>query len=447
MTKLSNLYAILVTISIAGCSAGPTSIPAASSTFVAAPSLERDARTDAQTAPETPLASDALADSIGVNSGPRSNMSAEDWTKLESAMKDLGVRHVRAGILDSDPGYDQQLVDELSASNAMLDGITDCTGIELYPQSPTSPADIQQFDAAIGNRLEAVEGPNEVDTRNDKNWASDTVSCLPSLRSAEPSLPFIAPSLADPMNDASTLGDIASDVDYGNMHRYFSGFNPGTPGWGGTFACGTYGALDWALCESAINSGSKPVVITETGYDTQTEVDEATQAKYLSRLFLVNLKGGVSHSYIYTLIDYSPSDGFGGCGLLRVDLSRKPGFEAVARELAYFADPGPAAQLTPLAYTIAGTLRTTDHLLFQRRNGTYVLALWDESESWNPNSKRKLDVRPRTMTIALPFTPANPKAVAMNDKGLLETSPVATNGGKLSVSVDDHVTFVSFRAP
>jgi hypothetical protein len=439
-------------IAVAGCSGGTSSVPAirtasadaspsepiaqASSMADLTDAVESDTRSS-RAVTETPLAADALADSVGLNGGTRSETSAAQWTIIQNDLKILGIRHLRAPIEYYNSAYEAQIVKFLTAMNGKLDGITDCPGIEYDPDSATSPKDIQDFDAAIGDRLEAVEGPNEVDNRNDADWAADTLNCLPNLRRAEPNLPFIAPSLVDQFHNAPKLGDIS----------YFSGYNPGSPGWGGGgSACGIYGSLAYGLCESAVNSGSKAVMITESGYNSKSEVDEPTQAKYLSRMFLVNLKGGVPRTYIYTFTDFTPGDGFGSNGLLRVDLSRKPSFEAIAREVAYFNDPGTPVDLKPLTYTIGGDTKTSDHLLFQRRDGTYILALWDETASWDVEKKHEVKVRPRTLTVDFEFSPHMAKGVSMNDKGVLVDTKIETSTGKIALPVDDHVTFLSFRA-
>ncbi len=394
-----------------------------------------------QKALEIPLASDALADSMGVATQVSSTYYQPQFPILVSLVRTLGVRHIRDGILNADTAYDAGMV-QMLGSNAKLDGITDCPGIAYNSSTPTSPASIQQFDLAIGGRLEAVEGPNEVDQRNDANWAQDTRNCLPGLRAALPSLPFVGPSLADSPDNAATLGDISALVDYGNIHRYFSGRNPGTLGWGDTGSCGTYGALSWAICEAQINSGSKPIAVTETGYNSQTEVDETTQAKYLARAFLVNLKAGIPRTYLYALQDYIGGDTFGGDGLVRVDESEKPAFVAVQNEFAYFSDAGASPSAAPLAYSLANA--NLDHLLFRKRDGSYVLALWNETASWDPTTNTPIVVAPQTQTVTFGALPVKVSASTIGDTGALVTTPTVAVGNALQISVDDHVTLVHF---
>jgi hypothetical protein len=268
---------------------------------------------------------------------------------------------------------------------------------------------------------------------------------LPSLRSALPSLPFVGPSLADSPDNGAALGNISALEDYGNFHRYFSGHNPGSTGWGGSGSCGTYGALAWAICEARVNSGSKPLVVTETGYNSQGEVDETTQAKYLARVFLVNLQAGISRTYIYVLRDYTGDDVFGGDGLLRVDDSKKPAFVAIQNELAYFSDAGAAPSSAPLAYALSNA--NLDHLLFRKRDGSYVLALWNETASWNTSNKTPIVVAPQSQVVTFGRTPTSVSASTIGDMGTLVTSPAVVAGNAIDLSIDDHVTLLHFSLP
>jgi hypothetical protein len=390
---------------------------------------------------ETPLASDALADSIGVNTHVSLTYGDADYPAQVAALHALGVRYIRDGILNADAAYDAAML-QMLGTKVKLDGITACAGVSQNVSSVTSPASIEQFFLAVGGRLASVEGPNEVDAQGDPTWAQDTLACLPALRTAVTSVPFVGPSLADSMDDGSSLGNIASLEDYGNFHRYFSGRNPGTPGWGGTFACGVYGALAWAICEAQINSGSKPLLVTETGYNSQNEVDETTQAKYLARMFLVNLQAGIVKSYVYDLCDDASDPNFGGDGLLRVGDTAKPAFTAIQSELAYFSDLGSAPSSAPLSYALTNT--SLDHLLFRKRDGSYVLALWNETASWDPNEHVPIIVAPQSQTVSFTQAPASVSAMTIGDTGTLVTTPTVVSGHAVQLAVDDHVTLLHF---
>jgi hypothetical protein len=388
-----------------------------------------------------PLAADSLADSVGLNTHVRSNFAAADWPVLIHQVAELGVRHIRDGIVYPNVRFTAAMRELLSTSHAKLDGITDCPGIEYSKTTPTSPQKIRDFNAAIGNRLEYVESPNEVDGRADQNWAADTIACLPELRRALPEIPFIAPSL-NRQADATLLGDISSQIDFGNIHRYFSGHNPGSAGWGGTSACGKYGSLLRAICDARVNSGAKPIFVTETGYNSVEEVDEATQAKYLSRAVLVNFQSGIPRTFLYELRDDLGSGGFGHDGLLRSDDTIKPAYNAIASEISYFTDDGPTSKLRPLAFSI--DCPGISEILFEKHNDKYIIALWKETTSWDSVAMRRIFVAPTKVTITLPGRPVAVGDELINDDGRLESTLVQTSSRSIAVQVDDHVSLISF---
>jgi len=454
--RLSVLSALIACASIAtGCSGNP-GIASATLPPVATPATQ-SRHADAlgsslgvtlgdvmpATMTEVPLAADALANSIGVNSDLGTLYDQPDFSTDVALMQKLGVRHLRDGIIQY-ADYAGAMSGVLGATGATIDLLTNCTGVASNPATITTPVQIAAFAAAIGNRVEGIEAPNEPDQQGDANWASDITTCLPGLRTALPGVPLVGPGLAAPLSNAQSLGNISGSVDFGNIHRYFSGNNPGSAGWGGQFACGTYGALSWAICEAQINSGSKPIAITETGYSTTQEVDELTQAKYLSRLFLVNLKAGIVRSFIYDFKD-NPSDSspFGTDGLVRADDTPKPSYAAIQSEIALFSDKGAAP--SPASFTYALSNQNIDHLLFRKRDGSYLLALWNETSSWNTSTNTEVVVKPQLETITLPQLPSAVSAQALGDTGTFTTSPVTTVGMMASVWVDDHVTVVSFK--
>ncbi len=71
----------------------------------------------------------------------------------------------------------------------------------------------------------------------------------------------------------------------------------------------------------------------------------------------------------------------------------KPVFNALKNLIALFADPGQPHQTTGLRYTIENASGSLRHMVFQKRDGTYLPALWreegmyclymtDEKRSW-----------------------------------------------------------------
>jgi hypothetical protein len=268
-------------------------------------------------------------------------------------------------------------------------------------------------------------------------------------------VPFVAPAMGNAIHgDPAKLGNVAGLVDFGAIHRYFSpGWNPGWAGYGHD-ACGSIESLAWAICEAKVNSGpTHPVDVTETGYTTlgeyashPAEVDEITDGKYVSRVLLVDNLSGIARTYIYEFHDdgHDKVPWENGFGLIRYDGSPKPAFNAVRSEIAVLADPGPAFSPQPLRYTVEADVSTIEHELFQKRNGTYVLAVWNETASWNPISGRDIRVRPTDVRIELASSPSGVRFRALRDDGTLDALRPRVAGTTIAIPVDDHVAFLAF---
>jgi hypothetical protein len=258
-------------------------------------------------------------------------------------------------------------------------------------------------------------------------------------------VPFVGPAISNELAYASDVGNQTSIINYGNFHRYLAGHNPDTAGYGGTYSCGVYGALNWAICEAQIVSGSEPIAITEQGYSSTNEVDLTTQAKYLSRAFFVNANAGIYRTYVYTLTSYTGGDAFGGDGILNTDLSTKPAYSAIQSTLNVLADTAEGSTPATVDYATVGGPSTLEHQLIQKSNGSYVLVLWNETASWNTTTSAPITVAPTNTTVVLPFPITSVKATSLSDAGVATTPnsiTLATNG--IIVPVDDHLTFITF---
>ena len=235
-------------------------------------------------------------------------------------------------------------------------------------------------------------------------------------------------------------------MDFGNLHNYPGGRHPGTGGWGDN----GYGSINWNLALIKRSAAYKPVVTTETGYwddmATPNAVPESVAARYLPRLLLEQFRKGILRTYIYELCD-SPQVGVAadsGYGLIRRDGSRKPAFLAVRNLLQLFTDPGPAVPVVPLDYTVAGGGEDLRDMAFQKRDGTYLLALWIESSGYDVDTRR---------TVPVPTAPATVRVggqaglvrrhVLTNDGSFIET---AGDGARtVSMPLSDTLTVLEFR--
>lgn len=383
----------------------------------------------------------SFVDAIGVNVHLhyKETPYVQRWPEVRDAIAELGVRHVRDGLFDSDWAPYYAHLNELAASGVRLDLITNLGEseqlISSYPQRVAG--------------IEAFEAPNEL-----KLSSPDAVSTLRSfmgvVRDAATAahVPVIGPSQAQPKGYA-VIGDLSSLVDFGNLHDYPGGHNPGTPGWGGLAFGSRFGSIPYNLAATRQVSGTHPIVTTETGYFTDLSihggVPAVIEARYTPRLLLEHFRAGVARTYIYELLD----EGRGKdahYGLMTGDLERRPAFYALAATLWEIG--GPKGQDAPrydaLPVTVQTDVADVHHVLFERGDGRFVMALWREASSYDIEMNAFLTVAPVQVSIAGPLP--EPQILTFGDDGKLRPRELNRAGAALSLSVDDHVTFLEFGA-
>jgi hypothetical protein len=146
-----------------------------------------------------------------------------------------------------------------------------------------------------------------------------------------------------------------------------------------------------------ITSATKPYVCTETGmHDAMSSTTSFSphprdvQGSYAPRVILENLYVGTKVVSIFDLVDDPlltvPNDAghnypLGNAqetsfGLYTRDWVMKPSAQALANLSTIFADPGAAFTPPPLGIGFATTPTNFKSLLFQKRTGVYMLALW-----------------------------------------------------------------------
>ncbi len=346
---------------------------------------------------EKAASADAFVGSIGMNVHLHHlDTGYANFSQVESALKALHVRHVRDGLVDT------TWKDYYNRHNQLgRDGIKG-----LFITSVNQPDQLLiGFPSRLKDSFEAYEAPNEYDLSGDANWVSTLGTFLGRLSRAVKAdsqtsgFSIIGPSLSRPDSFAKLSGTCS--FDYSNLHDYFSGRNPGTAGWGSN----GYGSIVWNLASVNTTCSGKPVMATETGYQTLSSlshsVPETVAAKYVPRLFLEQWLRGIRRTYLYELIDLPQSNTSAdrGFGLLRADFSRKPAFNALANLTGLLADPGSAFTLTDLPYQLSGDTSNVHHLLLQKRNGNFFLALWVEESCYDVDAKKSIAVRPRQVTV------------------------------------------------
>jgi hypothetical protein len=341
--------------------------------------------------------------------------------QIEAKLVELGVRHIRDMAPDQPGGgfYDTNtlaaLYGRLAGQNVKLDAVVppgDDRGASdsLYGGGSTGLATrLTDWLEKLAKQgvLDAIEGVNEPDLGNADAATADNIQRdIKAFRDASPCTNG-NPGTACPgapttpisifgssfVSKAGVVGEHAHNpsygslVDFANYHTY-SPFLTGRPH--------RDFLLDyWGHLQSDIYAG-KPAVVTELGWGNemppaQGNVDERASGSYIPKGLLINAQRGVPRTYIYSLLDdfAAPVPPVPGgavtvpkhdntYGLLRSDFSHKPAFDNVKNLLTLLKDPGPSFTPGTLSYTLAG--EHLDQLLLQKRDGSFWLALWQNSE-------------------------------------------------------------------
>lgn len=394
---------------------------------------------------ENPTWSNRFVDSIGVNTHFHYTATAyyQNYPAVKAALLGSGIRHIRDSLtLTNDASYFSHL------SDLSQNGIHG----ELSAAITTTPQLVAQYATALPGFIEAVEPPNEIDVSGDPNWIADGKNFQSSLYQDVKSTPGLAnvPVLGPSLSQAwpyGEIGNIQADADYGNLHNYMGGHNPGSTGWGAwAFGYG-YGAIRYWMGAAAQATGNEPIMTTESGYCTSVgvsgAVDLTTEGRYMPRLFLEQWNAGIARTYAYELVDEGTGCN-GTYGLLSAGFSPKPGYQAIKGLINTLNDTGSSFTGQSLNYGVSSNPGTIHHALFQKQDGTYILALWNEIVSANSGGGA-LPATQVPVIVTLPSAPASAQASQFDDTGTLQSATAAVSGSQVGVSVSDRVTLLSFH--
>ncbi|MEA2403025.1 MAG: hypothetical protein QOK00_3428, partial [Thermoleophilaceae bacterium] len=305
---------------------------------------------------------------------------------------ELGVRNIR----EAAPPRTGPLADGLRAAHA--------GGIRATLGSGDTESDPAQWLAdsvsVLGDGIDAVEAPNELDSRGDPSWPAKLRTYMPALAAAArkqaPGAVVIGPSFIDPASRAQLPADLPGLF---NGHPY-SGGDPPEP------------TLALALDDWHATAARRQAEFTETGYHNalaatagQPPASEQAAADYLPRLLVTAFGAGVRRTFIYELLDEHPDPGLTEpewhFGLLRNDFSPKPAFTAIQTLIAAVRrSPGPSAG------SVAWSLHTDgddpiEHVELGRSDGSLAIALWRPVSVWDRDARKALD--PGTVPVQLSF--------------------------------------------
>lgn len=381
---------------------------------------------------------DAFVDTIGVNIHTHYQGTVYDHpSNLKAALVKLGVRHVRDGLVDSTwPVYYERLNDFAKAGiKATL-----ITGGPLERVLPTA--------AKLKDSIEAFEGPNEV---NLNNWTTERAAQYQkdlwrTVRADAEwnAVPIVSLSVTD-YDYGARLGDLAAFADFGNIHPYAGGWEPEN-------------RCDWMKADlpSGISggrrfTGDKPLIVTEIGYTNHhgktghVAVPPEIAGVYLPRVLLNTFSLGVKRTYLYELFDLGldPNEQEHHFGLVRNDgTTFKPAATAMMNLIRVLADPGPAHATGALDITLSEP--SVRSLLFQKRDGVFLLALWLPSSLWDQSrpygQKQVEDPADKPCTVTFAIAPKRVTAISRFDTTLQEQ--ILPTGAVISVTASERLTIL-----
>lgn len=382
-----------------------------------------------------PIRTDDFIQSIGVNV----HMAYNDGKYANSAnvitdMKYLGLSSVR----DTAPAYWYQS----KAFDAMANAGIKFNFVAAGNRNPADVvAAIETFAKAHPGATIAIEGVNEVN-----NWPV-TFGGVTGLAGATAYMTALAKALAGSatLNNVDTYGltgaNIVQDVDYANFHAYpKNGAQP-------------LRTLMAGIKDQTSAMAGKPTVLTEAGYYTAPNssnwggVDQATQAKQTLNLLMDATKLGVSHTYLYQLLDAyaDPSALSVDKNLGLFDLSNNPKLAATAiHNLTTILADGGATATTfttqALNYTVANLPTDGAVLAMQKSDGKTDLVAWSEPDIWDEINHRPITTAGKDVTFDFG---ANHVSVKIFDP-LASAAAVSTYADVTSVhvTITDHPMIV-----
>ncbi|MDQ2766764.1 MAG: hypothetical protein M3Y30_06370, partial [Gemmatimonadota bacterium] len=139
---------------------------------------------------------------------------------------------------------------------------------------------------------------------------------------------------------------------------------------------------------------------------------------------------------VYEFIDEhsTQSDAEANYGMLRNDGSPKPAYNSMKNMIALLSDPGATFTPTALNYTLAGTTGTIRHALFQKRDGRFYLALWNDVSVFSTSSKT--DVANANVNVIVSFA-TQPRSVTRYQPAAGATGTSVVPAKTLTVAVPD----------
>lgn len=387
---------------------------------------------------------DAFTDSVGVNVHVMHTRSPYwDLEATRSALRSLGVRHIRDGLRwYTDPSaswYNAELekrLGSLARSGARLD-------LLLPGPDGATGTTAQALDlAAKLPGVQSIEAANEWDLNGPvATWPDEVRAQVLAARTGIGNRPalrgvaLVAPGFGR-NGSAAAVGDLSAAVDFGNGHPYADGGRPELPEAPGQWS------LQRNIDTLRLISGPKPFVLTEAGYHNalqattgQSPVDEPTAATYQLRTLLEHVRLGATRTYLYELVDSwddpDRASQEANWGLFRADWTPKPAALAVRNLMALLADGSRSPRGTNLNYAITGGDANLRSMAFARAGGGFTLVIWRAEPVWNRSTRQPIAVPAVPLTVS--FGRNFPGARVF--RPVQSATPIATQGTGAGIQV------------
>jgi hypothetical protein len=371
---------------------------------------------------------------------------------VASELKYLGLNNVRDTI-DNSTSYG--VINTLMSQGVHFDLWTDKSDMSGFLSQA------HNLQVAHPGGVIAIEGPNEVDgwpvSWNGQTGYAGSDAYQKALFNSVKADPVLANTPVYLMTVSGmtpskyqAVGDMHASANYGNVHIYWGGGQPGY-GWSPndpTFYWSNY------LKSAAIDAPGLPVVVTEAGATTAigsttiTAVDQTTQAKQLLNMFMDAAKNGVAQTFIYELADShnaGPSDAESHFGLYNWDGTPKLAATAIHNFTTILTDGSTSSNFATgtLDYSIQGVPQWGGQMLYQEGNGAKDIVVWAEPDIWNESTNTPITAPNTPITIDL-ATAAN---VTIYDP-MKGTTPVQSLGvtSHITFNVTDHPLIVEVKA-
>jgi hypothetical protein len=367
-----------------------------------------------------PVPAKKFVDAVGIVIHPNRRRSAWGSTDWERAFLETGVMNMRG------------LVGSRGVGRAAMSHLEPLfrAGVKLCATVAPASAD---FDLqAIGENLDflarnvgadnlcGIESANEYNkpSKRPEDWATrlrhfeawlyESVKANPNLRS----VPVVGPSIWGRLtSDIKALGNLEPYIDKACLHYYTGGRRPtraGRPSSSDEGGGSAEYTLADAIKDAEMLAPGKGLYVTEFGYPiagpglppSSGFITPNAAAKYLLRGLFDMFGDGVEKIFVYTLIDDVERNPPRYHGLMSGSLERRPTFYALKNLMALMHDSGRSPALQPLDLTLTNASGFKS-MLFQKSDGSYLLTMYQDADSYDRQAKQDTVVRPVPATLTL----------------------------------------------